>query len=115
MRVIFEVLFMLKIRAERDDADLTMDGLQCPGEPYTISRLICRGRQAKSYAKCPSCPNRELGAEVIAIQAAPPSMPLCAEAVAPVRSAAPVLAGLRVPTLPASGWMALARRIYDYF
>ncbi len=115
MRVIFEVFFMLKIRAGRDDADLAMDGLQCPGEPYTISRLICRGRQAKSYAKCPSCPNRELGAEVIAIQAAPPSMPPRAEVTAPARAQAPGIAGFRVPTLPESGWMALARRIYDYF
>ncbi len=32
--------------------------LRCPDESYDISRFICRGRQAKGYEKCPSCPNR---------------------------------------------------------
>ncbi len=32
--------------------------LRCPDESYDISRFICRGRQAKGYEKCPTCPNR---------------------------------------------------------
>ena len=112
MRVIFEVFFTVKILGARDDLDLAMDGLQCPGEPYTISRLICRSRQAKGYAKCPGCPNREAGAEVIAIQAAPPSLPVAARGPAP---AVRTPAAFRMPALPDAGWAALARRIYDFF
>lgn len=31
---------------------------RCPGEPYTISDSICRGRQKASYPKCNVCLNR---------------------------------------------------------
>ena len=118
MRTGLELFFTVKIGALRDDFDLAMDGLQCPGEPYTISRLICRGRQAKGYVKCPGCSNREAATEVIRIQP-PPSVPALA-APSPSRVRVPVpAAAYRMPVPEASGadsgLMALARRLYDYF
>ena len=117
MRTALEVFFTVKIREVRDDLALTMDGLQCPGEPYTISRLICRGRQAKGYVKCPACPNREASAEVIQVQ---PPEPVAFQPVpaAPARIQARAripAAAYRMPAQPETGLMALARRLYDYF
>ncbi|GEM_PF-5187813 len=121
MRRVFEVLFMLKIRGVLDDLALAMDGLQCPGEPYTISRLICRGRQAKGYLKCPGCANRDAAAEVIQVQSPPEAMAILATPPSRVAARAwpPVpAAAFRMP-LPAAGdatgLLALARRLYDYF
>ena len=108
---------------------------QCPGEPYTLTVLLCRGRQAKGYEKCPSCAHRE---RVNAMPEAP-----VAAAPAPVH-AAPVPAGefgreleaaqapaprLRLPKIPnaaagiglgaaalhQSGFGGLLKRIYHYF
>ncbi|MBI4231304.1 MAG: hypothetical protein HY608_10750 [Planctomycetes bacterium] len=32
-----------------------MTTYQCPGEPYTIGRAICRARQQGYFEKCPAC------------------------------------------------------------
>ena len=118
MRTVLEGFFTVKIGGVRDDFDLAMDGLQCPGEPYTISRLICRGRQAKGYVKCPACPNREASAEVIAIQP-PEPVAFLAVPTTPRPQVRIPAAAYRMPA-PAdlsgeTGLMGLARRLYDYF
>lgn len=56
-----------------------METLQCPDEPYTINRFICRARQSKGYEKCPFCPNQEL----VLADAPPPMAPLPATAAEP--------------------------------
>ena len=106
---------------------------QCPGEPYTITSLICRGRQAKAYEKCPGCAHRE---RVNAMPLEAPSRPAPApvptgefgrelEAV-PAPSAAPRIRlpkfpnaaagiGLGAAALHQSGFGGLLKRIYHYF
>ena len=79
--------------------------LQCPGEPYTITRLICRNRQAKGYGKCPGCQHRNREEET------PTAVPIPTLQIQDlmVRRLAPV-AGR------GSGeFRSLLRRIYDYF
>ena len=79
---------------------------QCPGEPYTITPLICRIRQAKGYEKCPGCAFRG------------PAQP---EAGVPATVYVPELAAPAAGALAIQGRQglddlrALARRFYDYF
>lgn len=98
---------------------------QCPGEPYTITTLICRARQAKAYEKCPGCPHQER------VNAMPPPEPARAaapaapygelEAAPAPRRALPALPnvaagiGLGAAALQQTGLGAFLRRVYHYF
>lgn len=97
---------------------------QCPGEPYTITTLICRGRQAKAYEKCPACPHRER------VNAMPEAPPVHASLPAPGGELEPAPAPrFRIPKLPnaaagiglsaaalqQTGFGSFLKRLYHYF
>ena len=111
---------------------------QCPGEPYTITSLICRARQAKAYEKCPGCAHRErvnaMPAEVAPSAPAPLAMAMAApdaDGLGRELEAAgkPAALRFRLPRLPnaaagiglgaaalhETGFGSVLKRIYHYF
>ncbi len=103
-----------------------MESLQCPGEPYTLTRHLCRGRQAKGYAKCPSCVHREavLPAPAVPVPALELEPETCVPAASGLMERVRALHRVSVPApalAVAGGGSAggdlrsLMRRLYDYF